>query len=315
MLAEIPILVRVPGQPSVPNMPRRYRAHSYAMIDPAQLTDDQRKVLGVVLESFQSNTQWPTYRWLNQIVFVQLGLEFDPLYESMPSGFVLPNPQRRVIAVLPPDNPIKLTLRALVALGEVDAINVFLGTLREVGTRAANFLPSADGQGELHVDSAEVASALGLEVGEPSLVLARELIINSVWEIWSGSSLAEDGAWSISVIPEKARRYRSVGSVAEVLEMHAPFEAEREEWARAVATPDAVLDVEAVDLADVGETKDVPPEAVFVVYGRNDVARAAMFEFLAALGLEPLTWEKLLVCGAFRQKVETAGIEPASAVA
>jgi hypothetical protein len=98
------------------------------MIDPAQLTDDQRKVLGVVLESFQSNTQWPTYRWLNQIVFVQLGLEFDPLYESMPSGFVLPNPQRRVIAVLPPDNPIKLTLRALVALGEGDAINVFLGS-------------------------------------------------------------------------------------------------------------------------------------------------------------------------------------------
>ena len=90
-----------------------------------QVTGDQRKILRLVLEFFQSNSQWPTYRWLNQVAFVQLGLEFDPIYESMPSGFILPDPRRRVIAVLPPDNPIKLTLRALVPLGEVDAINVF----------------------------------------------------------------------------------------------------------------------------------------------------------------------------------------------
>ena len=87
----------------------------------------------VVLESFRSNRQWPTYRWLNQIVFVQLGLEFDPLYDSMPPGLVLPDPNRRFITVLPPENAIKLTLRAFVALGEVNAINVFLDTLREIG--------------------------------------------------------------------------------------------------------------------------------------------------------------------------------------
>lgn len=126
------------------------------MSDPRQLTADQQNVLRVVLQSFQSNRQWPTYRWLNQIVFVQFGPDFDPVYESMPSGLILPDPQRRVIAVLPPENPIKLTLRALVALGEEEAINVFLGTLREIGTRAANFLPPPDGQGELRVDSSEV---------------------------------------------------------------------------------------------------------------------------------------------------------------
>jgi hypothetical protein len=200
----------------------------------------------------------------------------------MPSGLVLPDPQRHVIAILPPENPIKLTLQALVALGEVDAIDVFVSTLRELGTRAANFLPPPGEQGELRVDSAEVASALGLEVDDPSLVLARELILNSVWEIWAGASLGEDGAWSIAVIPEKARRYRSVGSVDDVLEMHVPLEPERQEWARAVAAPDPMLDVEAVDSADVGETRDARPEAVFVVYGRNDAARAAMFEFLTA---------------------------------
>lgn len=290
--------------------------HSYAMSVPSQLTDDQRKVLHVVLESFRANRQWPAYRWLNQIVFVQLGLEFDPLYESMPSGFLLPDPQRKIIAALPPDNPIKLTLRGLVALDEVDAINVFLSALREIGTRAAAFLPPADGQAELHVDSTDVAAALGLTAGDPSLVLARELIVNSVWEIWAGASLAEDGAWSISVIPEKARRYRSIRSIDDVLEMQAPREAERGDWARAVATPDTLLATEAVGSA--GETKDVPPEAVFVVYGRNDAARAAMFDFLTALGLEPLTWEKLLAttgeAAPFVGEVLAAGFRVAQAV-
>ena len=283
-----------------------------------QLTDDHLKVLRVVLESFQSNRQWPTYRWLNQIVFVQFGLEFDPLYESMPSGFVLPDPQRRVIAVLPPENPIKLTLRALVALGEVRRDRRIPRHVAR-GRHQGRELPAAtDGQGELRVDSSEVASALGLEIGDPSLVLARELILNSVWDIWAGSSLGEDGAWSMSLVPEKARRYRSVGSVDDVLEMHVPLEAEREEWARAVATPDPVLDAEAADSADARETADVPPKAVFVVYGRNDEARAAMFEFLTALGLEPLTWEKLLAttggAAPYVGEVLTAGFRVATAV-
>lgn len=288
------------------------------MSSPLELTDDHQKILRVVLESFRSNRQWPTYRWLNQIVFIQLGLEFDPLYESMPSGLVLPDPQRRLVNVLPPDNPVALTLRALAALGEKDAIGIFLGTLREIGTRAANFLPPLDGQAELRVDSGELGAALGLEVGDPSLILARELILNSVWEIWAGSSLGEDGAWTMSVIPEKARRYRSIGSVDDVLEMHVSLEAERNEWARAVSLPDPVVDVEAVDLPDAGETRNVPPEAVFVVYGRNDAARAAVFEFLSSLGLEPLTWEKLLAttgeAAPYVGDVLTAGFSVANAV-
>jgi len=150
------------------------------------------------------------------------------------------------------------------------------------------------------------------------LVLARELIINSLWEIWAGSSLGEDGAWTISLVPEKARRYQAVSSVHDVLEMHAPLEPERMEWARAVATPDPVLGIEAVDGSDLVEPSDVPHEAVFVVYGRNDAARAAMFEFLAALGLEPLTWEKLLAttgeAAPYVGDVLTAGFRVAQAV-
>jgi len=147
--------------------------HRYIMNDERELNDGQRKVLRLVLEFVQSNIQWPSYRWLNQVAFVQLGLEFDPLYESMPSGFVLPDPQRRAVMVLPPDNPISVTLRAVVILGEDDAINVFLGTVRELGKKAANFVPPADGQSELRVDSADVASALGLQVDEPARARAR----------------------------------------------------------------------------------------------------------------------------------------------
>ncbi len=45
-------------------------------------------------------------------------------------------------------------------------------------------------------------------------------------------------------------------------------------------------------LSRVRSTKD---DTVFVVHGRNDGLRKSMFEFLRALGLKPLEWEKALL--------------------
>lgn len=41
-------------------------------------------------------------------------------------------------------------------------------------------------------------------------------------------------------------------------------------------------------------TDDQQAERVFVVHGRNDAARDAMFDFLRAIGLKPIEWEQAL---------------------
>jgi predicted nucleotide-binding protein len=48
------------------------------------------------------------------------------------------------------------------------------------------------------------------------------------------------------------------------------------------------------DEVAAGRSGAVDPRNVMVVHGRNRAARDAMFEFLRAIGLEPLEWDKLV---------------------
>jgi predicted nucleotide-binding protein len=50
----------------------------------------------------------------------------------------------------------------------------------------------------------------------------------------------------------------------------------------------------AVTPGDAAGADDDPRRNVFVVYGRDDPARRAVFEFLRSLGLRPLEWESLV---------------------
>lgn len=289
--------------------------------DAAVITDDQRKLLRLVYDFFGSNRQWPTRRWLNQVAFVQYALEFDELYAGLPSGMVLPDPHTARISP-GPDNPISLALRGLIALDETDDLNVLLKTVRYLGKEAASYIPATESSVELIVDSLRVAAAIGREATDSSLTLAREMIVQSLWEMWAGASVAEDGSWTISLVPEKARAYRDVESIDDVLKAHAPYEPAQAAWARAVSMPqlDELEPSNGEDGAELGasDTEEVPHNTVFVVYGRNEPARAAMFDFLASLGLEPLTWEKLLATtgdGApYVGQVLTAGFRVAQAV-
>lgn len=283
------------------------------------LSDGQRKLLLLILDSFRSNQRWPTYRWLNQIAFVEYDLEFDAIYEALPRRVVLPDPARRATAIWRPEDEVSLTLRGLALLGEQADLDAFLAVVRELGSRAANFVPPQNGQAELTVGRDDMSGAIGLPVDDPSLALARELILNSLWEIWAGASGGPGDAWTISLVPERARRYRDVASLNDVLSTQGPSEAERESWAAAVATPDLL---ESEPEAEANERGSVETEgargAVFVIYGRNDPARAAMFDFLTALGLEPLTWEKLLAAtgeaAPYVGNVLAAGFKVAQAV-
>ena len=261
------------------------------------LSGNQRRLLRLIRDSFVVTQRWPSYRWLNQIAFVEHGIEdFDREYAALPSGMALPEANPMFAGTLS-DNPISLTLEGLVALNETRDLAIFVQLVRYLGERAAVFVPSPQG-GELTITSAEAASVVGCAEDDSSLALARELITNSVWEMWAGSGEAPDGTWQMALIAEKARAYRDVVSVDDVRRLHEPLAEQRRSWARAIAdtardTPSPTNSQPQPEAPTV-EVHEAQANAVFVVYGRNDLARAAMFEFLIALGLEPLSWEKLL---------------------
>jgi predicted nucleotide-binding protein len=254
--------------------------------DAPQLTDVQRQVLALILAFFLENRRWPTYQWLDQVAYIQSSIEFEPVYVHLPPGLVLPpaDPSRGGAR---PDGTLSLTLTAVIALGREDLLAPFLKTARYLGERAATYIPPESGTAELIVTSTEVATAIGLPADDPGLALARELVTNSLWEMWSGSSGDAEGGWAISLRPDKARIYRDVHSIPDVLTTHEPIAIQRRLWSRAVSGEPEADETEA-------EHDNVQRDAVFVVYGRNELARAAIFEFLAELGLEPLSWDKLL---------------------
>jgi len=258
------------------------------------LTDDQRQVLRIIFEFFRAQRQWPNYRWLNQFVFVQDNLELDPIINTMPPGYVLPEPSVQAGGLR--DSTVSLTLRAMVTLAADRELGLLVKTLRYFGDRAAAFMPSPEGPQDLTVTSPEVAAFVGCPPDDPALILVRDLVTNSVWEIWAGSGVSPDGVWTVTLIPEKARAYRDLASVDDLFRRREPLERQRQSWARNLGRLE-----EPREEQDTSEAR-LPGEAdeaalrrtVFVVYGRNDAARQAMFDFLTAVGLEPLDWEKLL---------------------
>lgn len=252
-----------------------------------ELSADQHRILSLILSFFNEHRRWPTYRWLNQLVFVESGLNLDEILEGIPVGHVLPEPTSARTVGFRAEAEISLTLRGVHSLEAEHELDVFLATLRHIGETAATFIPSHEDPQELTLTSAEAAQAAGCDPGDPALGLARELISNSVWEIWSGSGSTPDGAWQLTILPEKARAYRAVASVGEVLEAHAPLERQRQSWA---GSPTVVEEQPESDQPGEQELR----RTVFVVYGRNGAARTAMFVFLESLGLEPLDWDKLL---------------------
>ena len=267
------------------------------MTDPdfqLELTDDQRQILLLVLNFFRENRSWPSYRWLNQFAFVQLELDFDEVFATIPPGHVLPEPVSWQSRPVTADTAISLTLRGVASVGAEHELKLFLDTLMYIGEEAAGFIPPPEGPQDLTITSDQVAEAIKCQPDDPGLPLVRELITSSVWEIWSGSGSTPDGHWEITVIPEKARVYHDFTSVAALLQAREQREQQRQRWGAVSAVqplaPDDVTDLASpVDDADI-ETKNT----VFVVYGRNDLAQAAMFEFLTSLELEPLGWDQLL---------------------
>ncbi|MBA3807041.1 MAG: nucleotide-binding protein [Solirubrobacterales bacterium] len=236
---------------------------------------------------------------------------------------LLPDATARGGAGPRPEGDVSLTLLGLVALEADHELEIFLHTLAYLAERGGKFIPNPGDPDGLSVSSAEIATEIGSDADDPALALAREIISNSVWEIWSGLGASPDGDWHISLIPERARKYQGVTSVQDVLALREPLERQRSSWGSV-----APVDITAADpsqlyfprepAATEASAPSDSPRTVFVVHGRNIAARDAMYEFLRSLGLEPLDWEKLLAAtgeaAPYVGEVLAAGIPMAQAV-
>ncbi len=144
-----------------------------------QLSEDQRRVLELVLAFFHQHLRWPTYRWLNQLLYVEYRRDFDELFTSMPPGLMLPDVSSRAMVGARPEGEVSLTLRGLARLGAEHDLDVVLRTLASLAESAGEFVPEPDGPQDLAVTSADVAAVIGCEPDDPALVLAREIISNA----------------------------------------------------------------------------------------------------------------------------------------
>jgi predicted nucleotide-binding protein len=285
----------------------------------SQLTDDQRQLLLLILNFFRENCSWPTYRWLNQFSFVQLNLDIADVFAAISPGHVLPEPVSWQSRPVTAETAVSLTLRGVASVGADHELKLFLDTLRYIGEEAAVFIPPPDGVQDLTITSDQVAEAIKRQIDDPGLPLVRELITNSVWEIWSGSGATADGHWQITVIPEKARVYRDVTSISALLQAREQREQQRHTWSAVAGSSKPAIQAEMPESTQPEELADTTENnTVFVVYGRNDPARVAMFEFLTSVGLEPLHWDKLLAAtgeaSPYVGEVLTAGLPMAQAV-
>jgi hypothetical protein len=188
------------------------------------LNEDQRRILELVLTFFRENRRWPTYRWLNQLLYVEYKRDFDEMFATMPPRLLLPEAASLARVGSSPEGKVSLTLRGLACLGDEHDQEIVIRTLASLADRAGAFIPAPDGPQDLMVTSAEVAAAIGCEPDALALVLAREMISNSVWDIWSGLGATPDGSWQTTLISERARAYIGVASVGDVLARREPLE-------------------------------------------------------------------------------------------
>ena len=57
-------------------------------------------------------------------------------------------------------------------------------------------------------------------------------------------------------------------------------------------SPEHAMDVGTISTPNLDRRSDTASNEVFVIYGRNDVAKVAIFDFLYSIGLSPIEWEE-----------------------
>lgn len=167
---------------------------------------------------------------------------------------------------------IALSLAALMACEAAwEDVAAFVTTVRYAVELADSTAPEA--AGEITITSEHIRTRQRIAAGADALV-SRLYHVLSV-EPWGARSSHRDpdsGAWSFTIHPRRLRRLRGATTAEEC-------------WNRMHPESDEQMFDDGASLAGVAQ--DISRN-VWVVHGRDLAARDAMFEFLRALGLNPM---------------------------
>jgi hypothetical protein len=217
--------------------------------------------LRAIYVAFQEYGQWPTFLYLSSTLWRTI--DVDPrvsYYALSDDGLVQPPISRARGAELRENTRVGLTLRGLTLVTEAaDDVIRFVKTIRGIGERAASFRPSSASALEtLQVSSASLGDTSQEDatgVGRRQGVLVRDL----GWMLWTSfHDQSDDGDWNIAVNVERARLFRDVQTMPDIIDV---IEAVRSQDAPAPWAPIGDKLPENVDAGSDSAVQQVEPSA------------------------------------------------------
>lgn len=246
------------------------------------LTPAGQRLIQLIYDVFRDQNDWPTYQYVDSVIYREYGDDAAQLLGSMAPGLVVWN---RLPSV---DSVVALRVAGIsLAAGSDEDIEVFIDALKWLVDAEREFRPSSPLRSEtLTLTSDDYRShseAQGSRCTEQLLIRVYSLITTENLPLGVTAWGSDRANWSITVLPE-VRRFRQVESLSDYLRV-LPTGANRMlRQAMVTAEP-----------GGTGEPMASPdPRRVFVIHGRDDQARKAVFGFLRDLDLWPLPWEELV---------------------
>ncbi len=167
------------------------------------------------------------------------------------------------------------------ALGGRDELRLFIAALAYAADKEKRQTDTGD-DGDCVVAVEELAEHCPQIPDMSSAARAAEMLIHA-WDVSSGAAAATPempGRWSaVHVHKPGIRKYRGVSSWDE-------FTTVRDALRAAVTQGNEVVPEGASSIPD--------RRKVFVIHGRNGPMRRALFDFLRAIGLDPIEWSQAI---------------------
>jgi predicted nucleotide-binding protein len=174
-------------------------------------------------DAFRGSGEWPTFQYLGAQIWQEMGVEPRQIYyELSAGGYVRPSIDQLHGAQLRSETRVAPNLVGLMYVpSAADDLGRFVEVVRYLGQRAARFRPSSPTEVEAcQVSSEELKLGLRLSAGDTTLIRQAALIRDEGGILWvSFSGPDGSGQWSLTLEPERGRRFNEVHTVIDFLDV------------------------------------------------------------------------------------------------
>lgn len=258
---------------------------------PEPADHDQEGLLRIIWHLFKTNLAWPSFLDVEQAMDRKPGYG-DALeaWKAMPAELIYPSAPH----IAPPDDqPMKLTLAAAIWCGlRPEIVHLFVGVLL-LADQTRKAWNGKDSPGPTFT-SADVAALAGPGAAADVVPMIRELLQVEPWG--NGGSSIGDDHWQF-VVGRGIRIFRGVQGVSDYWDRRMVSIAPPPRslsWSDASPQFPAQVpsdgEVSVEINSDVVQPARPPGRKVFLVHGRDMVAKAAVVELLEAFDLTVVTW-------------------------